>query len=184
MTVALQANSFPASSLPGVPPALPTATSNKFVNVASGVWFATTSLIVLILSYIPLLPSVAYSMLFDREKRRAVDFVVKLWARGSLFMLGSQVTVIGAENLPPPGEAVVYCPNHSSFLDIFVLSAYLPRYVKYISKINPTPTPTPNQVRNGDLKIMPKDHEKTWFKWLDNIRDWCLSRQLWWGHQI
>ena len=144
MTVALQANSFPASSLPGVPPALPTATSNKFVNVASGVWFATTSLIVLILSYIPLLPSVAYSMLFDREKRRAVDFVVKLWARGSLFMLGSQVTVIGAENLPPPGEAVVYCPNHSSFLDIFVLSAYLPRYVKYISKINPTPTPTPN----------------------------------------
>ena len=39
-------------------------------------------------------------------------------------------------------------------------------------------------VRNGDLKIMPVEHEKTWFKWLDNIRDWCLSRQLWWGHQI
>lgn len=39
-------------------------------------------------------------------------------------------------------------------------------------------------VRNGDLKIVPKDHEKTWFQWLDNIRDWCVSRQLWWGHQI
>lgn len=39
-------------------------------------------------------------------------------------------------------------------------------------------------VRNGDLKILPKDQEKTWFQWLDNIRDWCVSRQLWWGHQI
>jgi len=135
MTVALQANELPASSLPGVPPALPTATPNKFVNVFSGVWFAITSLLVLILSYIPLLPCFAYSMIFDREQRRAVDFCVKLWARGSLFMLGSQVRVIGAESLPPRGEAVVYCPNHSSFLDIFVLSAYLPRYVKYISKI-------------------------------------------------
>lgn len=39
-------------------------------------------------------------------------------------------------------------------------------------------------VRNGELKIIPADHEKTWFQWLDNIRDWCVSRQLWWGHQI
>jgi len=39
-------------------------------------------------------------------------------------------------------------------------------------------------VRNGELKILPKDEEKTWFQWLDNIRDWCISRQLWWGHQI
>mmetsp|Transcript_27716 Transcript_27716/g.42415 ORF Transcript_27716/g.42415 Transcript_27716/m.42415 type:complete len:947 (+) Transcript_27716:1-2841(+) len=39
-------------------------------------------------------------------------------------------------------------------------------------------------VRNGELKIVPADHEKTWFNWLDNIRDWCVSRQLWWGHQI
>jgi valyl-tRNA synthetase len=39
-------------------------------------------------------------------------------------------------------------------------------------------------VRNGELKIVPAEHEKTWFSWLDNIRDWCVSRQLWWGHQI
>lgn len=39
-------------------------------------------------------------------------------------------------------------------------------------------------VRNGDMKILPKEHEKLWFYWLDNIRDWCLSRQLWWGHRI
>lgn len=39
-------------------------------------------------------------------------------------------------------------------------------------------------VRNGELKIVPEEHKKTWFMWLDNIRDWCVSRQLWWGHQI
>mmetsp|Transcript_23836 Transcript_23836/g.36767 ORF Transcript_23836/g.36767 Transcript_23836/m.36767 type:complete len:705 (+) Transcript_23836:54-2168(+) len=39
-------------------------------------------------------------------------------------------------------------------------------------------------VKNGDLKIIPEEHEKTWFYWLENIQDWCVSRQLWWGHQI
>jgi valyl-tRNA synthetase len=39
-------------------------------------------------------------------------------------------------------------------------------------------------VQNGELKIIPKFHEKTWFNWLENIRDWCISRQLWWGHRI
>ena len=29
-----------------------------------------------------------------------------------------------------------------------------------------------------------QEHEKTWFRWLDNIRDWCVSRQLWWGHRV
>lgn len=39
-------------------------------------------------------------------------------------------------------------------------------------------------VKNGDLKIIPQTHEKTWYYWLENIRDWCISRQLWWGHRI
>merc|ERR1719217_732022 len=39
-------------------------------------------------------------------------------------------------------------------------------------------------VRNGSLKILPSFHEGTWFYWLENIRDWCISRQLWWGHRI
>lgn len=39
-------------------------------------------------------------------------------------------------------------------------------------------------VRKGDLEIVPKTHENIWFQWLDNIRDWCISRQLWWGHRI
>eukprot|EP00118_Oscarella_pearsei_P025855 m.308914 g.308914 ORF g.308914 m.308914 type:complete len:1085 (+) comp45062_c0_seq1:2-3256(+) len=39
-------------------------------------------------------------------------------------------------------------------------------------------------VRNGELKICPKMHEKTWYNWLENIKPWCISRQLWWGHRI
>ncbi|KAG2489910.1 hypothetical protein HYH03_011547 [Edaphochlamys debaryana] len=39
-------------------------------------------------------------------------------------------------------------------------------------------------VRDGTLEIIPKEFEATWFRWLENIRDWCISRQLWWGHRI
>lgn len=41
-----------------------------------------------------------------------------------------------------------------------------------------------DSVRNGDLQIIPKSSEKIWFHFLDNIQDWCISRQLWWGHRI
>lgn len=39
-------------------------------------------------------------------------------------------------------------------------------------------------VRDRTLKIVPSEFEATWFRWLENIRDWCVSRQLWWGHRI
>jgi len=39
-------------------------------------------------------------------------------------------------------------------------------------------------VRSGEIKIIPERFEKTWYNWLENIHDWCISRQLWWGHRI
>ncbi|CAG8433537.1 6732_t:CDS:10 [Ambispora gerdemannii] len=39
-------------------------------------------------------------------------------------------------------------------------------------------------VRDGKLRIRPSTSEGDWFRWLENIRDWCISRQLWWGHRI
>merc|ERR1719424_1655879 len=39
-------------------------------------------------------------------------------------------------------------------------------------------------VRNGDIQIIPQRFEKVYFNWLENIQDWCVSRQLWWGHRI
>ncbi len=44
--------------------------------------------------------------------------------------------------------------------------------------------PAIDHVRNGDTKIYPRQYEKTYFNWLENIEPWCISRQLWWGHQI
>ena len=39
-------------------------------------------------------------------------------------------------------------------------------------------------VRSGDLKVVPEEHHATWYRFLENIQDWCISRQLWWGHRI
>lgn len=39
-------------------------------------------------------------------------------------------------------------------------------------------------VQSGELKIIPDIHNKLWYHWMDGIRDWCVSRQLWWGHRI
>ncbi len=44
--------------------------------------------------------------------------------------------------------------------------------------------PAIEAVRSGKIKVVPKTWEKTWFNWLENIQPWCVSRQLWWGHQI
>ncbi|MGR3565084.1 MAG: valine--tRNA ligase [Heliomarina sp.] len=44
--------------------------------------------------------------------------------------------------------------------------------------------PALDAVRNGDVKILPERDEKVYFHWLENIEPWCISRQLWWGHQI
>ncbi len=41
-----------------------------------------------------------------------------------------------------------------------------------------------DSVRNGETNFVPKRYEKQYFNWLDNIQDWCISRQLWWGHRI
>ena len=44
--------------------------------------------------------------------------------------------------------------------------------------------PAVKGVKDGDIQLIPKRMEKTYFNWTDNIRDWCISRQLWWGHRI
>ena len=44
--------------------------------------------------------------------------------------------------------------------------------------------PAVEAVKSGDIRLIPERMEKTYFNWTDNIRDWCISRQLWWGHRI
>ena len=51
-------------------------------------------------------------------------------------------------------------------------------------KTQPLAEPSIAAVRNGDIRIVPARFERTYFHWMENIRDWCISRQLWWGHRI
>ncbi|MDE7416389.1 MAG: valine--tRNA ligase [Lachnospiraceae bacterium] len=44
--------------------------------------------------------------------------------------------------------------------------------------------PAVETVKNGDIKLIPERMDKTYYNWTDNIKDWCISRQLWWGHRI
>ncbi len=51
-------------------------------------------------------------------------------------------------------------------------------------KIKPLAAPAIDAVRKGDIEFIPNNWNKTYFQWMENIQDWCISRQLWWGHRI
>lgn len=51
-------------------------------------------------------------------------------------------------------------------------------------KMKPLAEPAIEIVRNGTIKFVPERFSKTYFNWMENIQDWCISRQLWWGHRI
>ncbi len=56
--------------------------------------------------------------------------------------------------------------------------------LQWFVKMDEMIKPAADAVRNGEIRLIPDRMEKTYFNWTDNIRDWCISRQLWWGHQI
>jgi len=55
---------------------------------------------------------------------------------------------------------------------------------QWFVKMEPLAAKALAAVRDGRIKIVPERFEKVYYNWLENIRDWCISRQLWWGHQI
>ncbi|CAM9436609.1 unnamed protein product [Discosporangium mesarthrocarpum] len=75
------------------------------------------------------------SLAFDNGRRRMVDWVVYVWAKVCMLTVTYRPKVIGAENLPHHGSAAMYVPNHCSYMDILTLSGFLPRPLKYISKV-------------------------------------------------
>ena len=60
-----------------------------------------------------------------------------------------------------------------------------PRVSKqWFVKMEPLAKPAVEVVRNGEVKFVPERFDKTYFHWMESIKDWCISRQLWWGHRI
>ena len=56
--------------------------------------------------------------------------------------------------------------------------------MQWFVKMEELAKPAIDAVKNGETKFVPEHFEKTYFHWLENIKDWCISRQLWWGHRI
>ena len=69
----------------------------------------------------------------DMRLKKA-DRIVHFWATLITSALFTPIHLIGAENLPPVDETVLYVPNHTSFMDIIILSSFIPRPFKYLSK--------------------------------------------------
>ncbi|MGN1090613.1 MAG: valine--tRNA ligase, partial [Huintestinicola sp.] len=55
---------------------------------------------------------------------------------------------------------------------------------QWFVKMRPLAQPAIDAVKNGETKFVPERFDKIYFHWLENIKDWCISRQIWWGHQI
>ena len=62
----------------------------------------------------------------------------------------------------------------------------LSRLIKqqWFVKMDELAKPAIEAIKNGDLKFVPERFDKIYLHWLENIRDWCISRQIWWGHRI
>ena len=56
--------------------------------------------------------------------------------------------------------------------------------MQWFVKMAPLAEPAVDAVKQGDIKLIPARFEKTYYNWMENIKDWCISRQLWWGHRI
>ena len=56
--------------------------------------------------------------------------------------------------------------------------------LQWFVRMKPLAEPAIKAVRDGDVRFVPSHFEKNYFHWMENIRDWCISRQLWWGHRI
>ena len=55
---------------------------------------------------------------------------------------------------------------------------------QWFVKMQPLAKPANEAVRNGEVRFIPSKYDKTYFAWMENVKDWCISRQLWWGHRI
>ena len=81
------------------------------------------------------------------------------------------------ERVEPYQHSVGHCDRCDNVVEPIITNQW---YVR----MEPLAKPARDAVANGDTRIIPERFAKVYFNWMDNIRDWCISRQLWWGHRI
>ena len=81
------------------------------------------------------------------------------------------------EHIEPYLHSVGHCDRCDSVVEPIVTNQW---YVK----MEPLAKPARDAVASGETRIIPERFARVYFNWMDNIRDWCISRQLWWGHRI
>lgn len=81
-----------------------------------------------------LVQAVICDIMGNSSRRKTLDWVIHYWANVAMRICFTRPILLGVENLPPLNETVIYVPNHTSFMDILVLSGFIPRPFKYLSK--------------------------------------------------
>ena len=81
------------------------------------------------------------------------------------------------EKTEPYRHAVGYCYRCKTMIEPLLSK-------QWFVKIGPLAEPAAQAVRESKTRIYPANWETVYFEWMDNIRDWCISRQIWWGHRI
>ncbi len=81
------------------------------------------------------------------------------------------------EKIEPFPHSVGHCYRCKTVIEPLVSKQWFVR-------VKPLAEPAIEAVRNGKTRIIPEAWENTYFDWMNNIRDWCISRQIWWGHRI
>jgi valyl-tRNA synthetase len=81
------------------------------------------------------------------------------------------------EKIEPYSHAIPHCFRCSTVIEPEVSK-------QWFVKIAPLAAPAIEAVKDGRIKIIPERFTKIYLNWMENIRDWCISRQLWWGHRI